>query len=67
MIEPLHKGGDMSTETLCKVGQIAGAVFMIAGVASCQMGAIENTPMMMLLGGLIYGGSRLTHWLLPKK
>lgn len=57
----------MSKELGFKLGQIIGACFMIAGVASCQMGAIEKTPMLMLLGGVIYGGSRLAAWLVPKK
>lgn len=51
---------------MLKLGQIAGAVFMIAGVASCQMGKIETTPFLMLAGGVIYGGCRMTQWLRKK-
>ena len=57
----------MTKETGFKLGQIAGACFMIAGVASCQMGQIEKTPMLMLLGGLVYGGCRMAAWLTSKK
>lgn len=57
----------MSKEMLFKLGQITGACFMIAGVASCQMGKIEATPLLMLIGGVIYGGSRIAAWLTPSK
>lgn len=57
----------MTKELFFKLGQIAGACFMIAGVASCQMGSIENTPSLMLIGMVLYGGCRLAAWLSPKK
>lgn len=57
----------MTKGTLFKLGQIAGACFMIAGVASCQMGHIENTAVLMLLGTLLYGGCRMAAWLTDKK
>jgi hypothetical protein len=56
----------MSKELMFKIGQIAGACFMIAGVASCQMNHIESTPLLMLIGGILYGGSRMAAWLMPK-
>ena len=57
----------MSKELIFKLGQITGACFLIAGVASCQMRADVNYPALFLLGGLIYGGARLAAWLAPKK
>jgi hypothetical protein len=56
----------MSKELLLKLGQIVGVCFLIAGVASCQMNEIERTPILMLIGGLMYGGCRLAAWLAPK-
>ncbi|MBK5203849.1 MAG: hypothetical protein JJD98_00120 [Polaromonas sp.] len=57
----------MSKELIFKLGQLAGAVFMIAGVASCQMRSDVNYPTLFLIGGLLYGGSRMAAWLAPKK
>ena len=56
----------MTSTTMLKLGQIAGAVFMIAGVAACQMGKIQSTPFLMLAGGVIYGGCCMTQWMLNK-
>jgi hypothetical protein len=57
----------MSKELIFKLGQIVGACFLIAGVASCQMRSDVNYPVLFLLGGLIYGGFRMAAWLSPKK
>jgi len=57
----------MKKSLVFKLGQIAGAMFMIAGVASCQMGSIEKTPMLMLVGVILYGGCRMAAWLFPDK
>jgi hypothetical protein len=57
----------MSKELIFKLGQIAGACFMVAGVASCQMRSNVNYPMLFLIGGLLYGGCRMAAWLAPKK
>lgn len=54
----------MSLRLILKLIQIVGVFFMIAGVASCQMGTIENTPILMLIGAILYGGGRLSAWLL---
>lgn len=50
-----------------KLGQIAGAALMAAGVASCQMKHIEYSPALFLLGGLLYGGCRIAAWLKSPK
>ncbi len=52
----------MRTETILKLGQIAGALFMAGGVASCTM---REGPMTLLfiIGGALYGGCRLAVWL----
>jgi hypothetical protein len=57
----------MNKELIFKLGQIAGACLLIAGVAACSMGNIESTPRLMLLGGVIYGGFRMAAWLSPKQ
>lgn len=57
----------MSKELFFKIGQIVGACFLIAGVASCQMRSEVNYPFLFLLGGVIYGGSRMAAWLTAKK
>ncbi len=66
---PLHnKDGEvMNKQTVFKVGQIVGACFLIAAVASCQMHERSATPVLILLGGLIYGGSRIAAWLAKKE
>lgn len=51
---------------LLKVGQVVGVLVMAAGVAACQMGSIENTPILMIIGGLLYGGCRLAAWFSSK-
>lgn len=56
----------MTLNTALKLGQILGALLMAAGVAACAMDQIERTPMLLLLGGLVYGGCRLTAWLRQK-
>lgn len=56
----------MTTVTMLKLGQVAGALLMAAGVAACQMKEIQNTPMLMLAGILLYGGCRLSAWLSKK-
>lgn len=54
----------MKTETILKLGQILGALLLAAGVTSCTL---KEGPMSMLfiLGGLVYGGSRIAAWLRP--
>ena len=56
----------MTIETMLKLGQIAGALLMAAGVAACVMKEIQNTPGLMLAGGVLYGGCRLAAWLRKK-
>lgn len=52
----------MRTETYLKLGQIAGALLLAAGVASCTL---REGPMTLffLIGGLLYAGCRLAVWL----
>lgn len=57
----------MDKQLMFKLGQIGGACFLIAGVAACNMNKIENTPFLMLIGGLLYGGCRMAAWLTAKK
>lgn len=56
----------MSTNTALKLGQVAGALLMSAGVAACALDNIEASPMLFLLGGVLYGGCRLAAWLRAK-
>lgn len=56
----------MRIETALKLGQIAGALLMAAGVAACAMHRIDNTSTLMILGGLLYGGCRMAIWLRTK-
>lgn len=56
----------MTQQTALKLGQVAGALVMSAGVAACVQKQIEYSPGLFLLGGLIYGGCRLAAWMLKK-
>ncbi len=54
----------MTTERLLKLGQIAGALLLAAGVASCQMRSDPQAmSLLFIAGALLYGGCRLTAWL----
>ena len=57
----------MDKKMMFKLGQVAGALFMAAGVAACQMREHGAMPTLFLIGGLLYGGCRLTAWLTDKK
>jgi hypothetical protein len=68
MYDSLKQHGEsMNKELALKLGQIVGVCFLIAGVAACNMDRIESTPLLMLVGGVIYGGCRLAAWLSPAK
>mgnify|MGYP006886067337 CR=1 FL=1 len=56
----------MSLHTMLKVGQVLGALLMIAGVASCQMHHY-NYSTFMVIGALLYGGCRLAAWFKKEK
>jgi hypothetical protein len=47
-----------------KLLQIAGALTMAAGVASCSMAHKDISPILFLVGGLMYAAGRLGAWLL---
>lgn len=53
----------MSTKLLLKLAQVAGALLMAAGMAAHLMDADDYTARLFLLGGVLYGGARLTAWL----
>lgn len=57
----------MNFTTLMKLGQIAGALIMAAGVASCQMKHIEYSPGLLMVGLALYGGCRIAAWLKSPK
>jgi hypothetical protein len=61
-----NKGGaTMRTETILKLGHIAGALLMAAGVTSCTMRA-GPMALLFIAGGLLYAGCRLAAWLRRK-
>lgn len=56
----------MRVETALKLAQVAGALIMAAGVASCIAGdpaADRSTAWLFIVGGVLYGGSRMAAWL----
>lgn len=53
----------MRIETALKLGQVAGALLMSAGVTSCIMSKPNPTFAACMLGGaLLYAACRLTDW-----
>jgi hypothetical protein len=52
----------MRTETYLKLGQVAGALLMAAGVTSCSLHG-DSTALLFILGGGLYAGCRLAAWL----
>jgi hypothetical protein len=56
----------MNTTTALKLGQIAGALILSAGVAACVQKQIEYTPGLIMIGGLLYAGCRIAAWLKQK-
>ena len=52
----------MRTATWLKLGQIAGALLMAAGVAACTLRS-DAMPGLFILGVALYGGCRLAAWL----
>lgn len=54
----------MTFSTTMKLGQIAGALLLAAGVASCSMsGDPQSTSWLFMGGAALYGGCRLAAWL----
>lgn len=53
----------MRTDTALKLGQVAGALLMAAGVTACSLDHHPSTAPLMLAGALLYGGCRLAAWL----
>lgn len=54
----------MTFSTAMKFGQIAGALLLAGGVASCQMRGDSGTMLFMFMAGTaLYGGCRLAAWL----
>lgn len=56
----------MNVTLLLKVGQIAGALLLAAGVASCSMKS-SSFAIWFILGGTLYGGCRMAAWLRKKE
>lgn len=52
----------MSRHTAYKIGQLLGAVAMIAGVTACMQRELDVSSRAWLVGGLLYGGCRLAAW-----
>lgn len=53
----------MRTETVLKLGQLAGALLMSAGVASCIMSNPNTTFAACMFGGMVlYAICRLADW-----
>lgn len=53
----------MKKETAFKLMQIAGALFLAAGVTSCSMGGSQMS-ILFIVGGLLYGSGRMSGWLI---
>lgn len=43
-------------ETLLQWGQLLGALVVAAGAAACNLDRIESTPMLMIVGIVLYCG-----------
>ena len=55
-------------QTTMKLGQIAGALLMAAGVTSCITNPEPMSGSWLLLGGgALYGACRLLAWLKPAR
>jgi hypothetical protein len=52
----------MTSSTAFKLGQIAGALLMAAGVAAWQLRA-DHVSLYFILGAALYAGCRLAAWL----
>ena len=52
----------MTITTALKLGQIAGALLLAAGVASCTMKR-SDFAILFIAGAALYGGCRLAAWL----
>jgi hypothetical protein len=58
----------MTSVLLLKLGQVAGALLLAAGVASCSMAAEgRTTPLLFIAGAVVYGGCRLAAWLMKRE
>ncbi len=54
----------MTTSRTLKLGQVAGALLMAAGVTGCILHSdIRSVSWLFILGGGLYGGCRLAAWL----
>ena len=57
----------MKNRKWLKVGQVAGVLFMAAGVMAFQLrdddAWLRAMPILFLVGILLYGGCRVTAWL----
>ena len=54
----------MKSEQMLKLGQIAGALLMAAGVTSCQLHYDPRaTSWLFIAGAALYGACRLAAWL----
>jgi hypothetical protein len=52
----------MSQQTAFKVCQVLGALFMAAGVTSCQLRADQYTSVLFLAGAVLFSVGRLAAW-----
>jgi hypothetical protein len=57
----------MTGQTMFKIGQVAGAVLLIVGVASCQLGNKTDMHLWFMAGAALYGGCRLAAWFARKE
>ncbi len=54
----------MTFDTTMKLGQIAGALLLAAGVASCSLRESPQVMSWLFIGGaVLYGGCRMAAWL----
>lgn len=55
----------MTLATKLKLGQIAGALLMAAGVTACSLHSV-HFPAFFILGALLYAGCRIVAWIKDK-
>ena len=49
----------MRNRNLLRIGQAAGAIGVVAGLAACHADLLDGNPLVTLLGAMLYAGCRL--------
>jgi hypothetical protein len=56
----------VTVTTALKLGQLAGALMLAAGVTACTLRS-SSMALWFIAGGLVYGGCRIAAWLRSKQ